>query len=212
MRPLLLHESRIVQSMLLECETGSHWPMPEAAVGCFFPEEFDQTGSVEINGGYTLFFEGDAGNRASLQRVAFSSSIPRGGELFLVGNHATGHLSFLDHFAAPHSDTQFLRPYAQAVCTMFGQLPGAANSKGAGPLLEELAQAVMAAPSRAPNAKYARLLILGAYANFFVSEAIEVLTGLNRSLWRHEFPEAAVQTIATPDRQLAVDGWMRIGE
>lgn len=69
MRPLLIHEKRIVQTLTPPAGAQIAWKMPETIYGYCFPNPAAASPTVEINGGFTLFFEEDRGPRAKLIRA-----------------------------------------------------------------------------------------------------------------------------------------------
>lgn len=214
MRPLLLHEARIVQALLAQSQTGSDWQVPRSIDRYFFPEHSVRTQRIDFNRAFTLFFGDTTSDPELPQRVAHSRSIPHicGGDLFLVGDRATRRLAFLDYFSPEPSEAPLLRPYAEAVAARCGAWLNTADQRPAATIVNELTQAVDKSLPSLLRARCARLLVISDSVCFFVSEDIELLTSVQSPLWIYETDDGGIQVLVAPDRQVAVEGWIRLSQ
>ena len=214
MRELLCHETKLVEQ-LLRRNPGVAMRMPKV-VHCTFVSEVASPGRVNVNLGFTAYFE-PGRERRDLELVANCLTAPGVicGELCLVRNRASNELTFLEYLGHCPQDGNYLRPYVEPVCCFIESFRGAGLSKQCMRLCTDVRSASgdsWRCTKEKMVLKHVRLFVFDSCAYFFFSETGEMLERVPARVVQCESRNGSVQFLASESDEVAVEGWTQVEE
>jgi hypothetical protein len=214
MRDLLCHEAKLIERLLLR--TSELPPdLPRAVHAIFFSEE-TRAGRVDINLGFTEYFEPGRESR-ELELVANCLTAPGVicGELCLVRNQVNNALTFMEYLGQCPHDGDYIAPYVEPVCSFVERFRGSALSDHCTQLCQELRWANVNGWRRSNDEmllKHVRFLVCGSCAFFFFGQGAELLEQVPSQREKRDDRFGAVQFLSAGSNQVAIEGWMHVEE